>query len=263
MTISPNNLYDLPLYYDIAFSWSLSKEAGFLIRALKFHGNLKKLENILEPACGTGRMLREFAVNGISGTGYDISTPCVDYAIKRNQKLELDDKIDILCDDMATACFDSPFDGAFNLVGSFTYLLNWEDIISHLKRTAKSLKEGAAYIIQMTLTGKKKRKYPPQTWTREQGDIEINFTWGREKQDFKKCINHDYSIMKVKDQGKELVFKEKHPQRLWTLSDFKKAIDESGCFRLTAIYDIEQRTVPLDRADLDQLHIPYFVLKSV
>jgi SAM-dependent methyltransferase len=129
MTTSPNNLYDLPLYYDIAFSWSLSKEAGFLIRALKYHGNRGKLEKILEPACGTGRMLREFAGNGVPGTGYDISIPCVDYAIKRNQKLGLDDKIDVVCDDMATACFGSPFDGAFNLVGSFTYLVSERKVI--------------------------------------------------------------------------------------------------------------------------------------
>ncbi len=261
MTSQPNNLYDLPLYYDIAFSWSLSKEADFLIRAIKWHGRLKQLDKVLEPACGTGRMLREFAQKEICITGYDISEPSVDFAIKRSRELKLDKWTDVLCADMTSAKFDTPFDGAFSLVGSFTYLLDEQDIADHLEKTAENLKDGAVYIIQMSLTGEGERDYPPQTWTGHRGSIEVEFTWGRESRDIQNRINHDYSVMKVNDDGKELTFREQHPQRMWTPDEFKNMIDSNSHFKLDAIYDIKQKTVPLDRPDLDMLHIPYFILK--
>ncbi len=263
MTSQPNQLYDLPLYYDIVFSWSLSKEAEFLLRAIKFHGRLNKLEKVLEPACGTGRMLREFAKKGIHITGYDISGPSVDFAKTQSREMEIDDRIDVLYADMTNAVFDAPFDGAFSLVGSFTYLLKDEDIEDHLKVTAESLKDGAVYIIQMSLTSERGREYPPQTWHGFRGDIDVSFTWGRESQDFQNRINHDYSVMKVIDHGKELTFREKHPQRMWTPYEFKNMIVSSPHFKLDAIYTIDHKTVSLDREDLDRFHIPYFVLKKI
>jgi len=254
-----NNLYDFPLYYDIVFSWNLAKEADFLKRAIKWHGQLDKAKSILEPACGTGRMLREFAKIGATAVGYDISFPSLHYAAKRS--LELGNKIEIVCCDMSQPSLEGPFDGAYNLVGSFTYLLDDDQVIHHLRKTSESLRDGAVYIIQMSLTSKGDREYPPQTWSGERGDIEVTFTWGRETQDFEECINYDYSVMEVKDGDKTAIFKEKHPQRLWTRKRFEEILDASGVFQLVSIYDVEQRTIPLGTLDLDQLHVPYFVLR--
>ena len=162
---------------------------------------------------------------------------------------------------MSQPSLDGPFDGAYNLVSSFTYLLEEDQVIRHLRRTSESLRDGAVYIIQMSLTGEGEREYPSQTWSGWRGDVEVTFTWGREKQDFEKCINYDYSVMEVKDGGETAIFEEKHPQRLWTHKRFEETLDASGAFQLAAIYDIEQRTIPLGTPDLDQLHVPYFVLK--
>ncbi len=208
-------------------------------------------------------MLQEFAKLDVFATGYDISTPCLGYAVGQGHALGLAERINVLCYDMATASFNTFFDGAYSLVGSFTYLLNDKQIKDHLLRTAENLKNGAVYIIQMRLTPENQTDYPPQTWSRQQGDVEVTFTWGREGQDFEKRINHDYSILKVKDQGEEHVFEEKHPQRLWTRNDFIELLDSIGCFTLSAIYDIDHHIVPLDHPDLSGFHIPYFVLKKL
>jgi len=49
-------LYDLPKYYDVAFSWDISQEIE-LFRELFMNHVPFGVKKILEPACGTGRFL--------------------------------------------------------------------------------------------------------------------------------------------------------------------------------------------------------------
>jgi hypothetical protein len=43
-------LYNLPKYYDIAFSWDISRETAIFRELFKRHTPFK-VKNILEPAC--------------------------------------------------------------------------------------------------------------------------------------------------------------------------------------------------------------------
>lgn len=56
-------LYDLARYYDVAFSWDPSHEVRMLRLLFNSHvdGSVTRL---LEPACGSGRMLRAMADQG-------------------------------------------------------------------------------------------------------------------------------------------------------------------------------------------------------
>jgi len=257
-----NDLYDLPLYCDIAFGWGLSKEADFLIRAIKWHGRKKgELGRLLEPACGTGRMLRAIARRGISSTGYDLNRPSVDFARQEAHRLGLGELIEVTVDDMAAAeVGGGPFDGAFNLVGSISYLRQDRQLEEHLERTAAALSPGSVYVVQQTLTDPARSDHEPQHWAGERGQVRVDFTWGRRKQDFEARLNLDYSVLDVHDGDVHEVFEQEHPLRMWSRDDLFGVVVDSG-FRLVAVYDGHQTEVPTDSPDLEGLHVPYFVLR--
>ena len=72
-------LYNHPEIYDIAFSWNLSEEIRFFKRVFETHVPFS-VKHILEPACGTGRMLRALAGAGFRVTGYDDNPAMMQYA---------------------------------------------------------------------------------------------------------------------------------------------------------------------------------------
>ena len=65
--------------YDIAFDWDLTDEVTWLLTRLG-----DKCETVLEPGCGSGRMVKAFAERGVSITGIDISAQAVAFARSRN-----------------------------------------------------------------------------------------------------------------------------------------------------------------------------------
>lgn len=60
--------------YDIAFDWDVSAEVDWLLE------RLGSPASVLEPGCGSGRMLAAFADRGVEVAGIDLSAPMLDLA---------------------------------------------------------------------------------------------------------------------------------------------------------------------------------------
>ena len=76
------NLYDLPKYYDLSYSWNMRDEISFLKQVFHKYTNSVR-PSLLEPACGTGRLLLPLARAGFDCTGFDRNTIVLDY-LKKN-----------------------------------------------------------------------------------------------------------------------------------------------------------------------------------
>ena len=64
--------YDTPRYYDLIFDADTRKEADFLVAALEQYGRSKG-KRVLEPACGSGRLVLELARRQLLKSAHDIS----------------------------------------------------------------------------------------------------------------------------------------------------------------------------------------------
>ncbi|MGB0768970.1 MAG: class I SAM-dependent methyltransferase, partial [Phycisphaeraceae bacterium] len=100
-TYEPFDWYETPVYYDIVFDVDTEKEATFLEQCYAKHNTLIKPEkpsasrsdatgsesyqslHILEPACGSGRLMAELATRGHQVAGVDLSKGMLDFARKR------------------------------------------------------------------------------------------------------------------------------------------------------------------------------------
>ena len=66
------NWYDLPTYYDVSFSYDMSDELSFLKKVFKKYCNSSK-PKLLEPACGTGRLIIPLTFEGFDCSGFDLN----------------------------------------------------------------------------------------------------------------------------------------------------------------------------------------------
>ena len=66
------NWYDLPTYYDVSFSHEMNDELIFLKKIFKKYSNSSK-PKLLEPACGTGRLIIPLIQEGYDCSGFDLN----------------------------------------------------------------------------------------------------------------------------------------------------------------------------------------------
>lgn len=76
------NWYNLPTYYDISFSHEMSEELAFLKVVFARYCKVPR-PRLLEPACGTGRLITPLIRSGFNCTGFDLNEYALAY-LKKN-----------------------------------------------------------------------------------------------------------------------------------------------------------------------------------
>lgn len=169
--------YETPLYYDIVFDAETSKECDFMEALLDIHGTGlgtrragRRRCRILEPACGTGRLVTEFARRGHSVLGFDLSEGALAFARERLASAEKSamtprragketrtaeaSRFTARVRHGAMQSFEPSgrFDLVHCLVSSFRYLHSERDARCHLERAAQALRPGGLYVLGLHLT---------------------------------------------------------------------------------------------------------------
>ncbi len=173
--------YDSPRYYDIVFDVDTRREADFLEALYARHAVLprgargkrsgKRRGRVLEPACGSGRLVVELARRGWSVSGSDLSAPMLAYARERLREAGLSARLARA--DMADFRVRERFDLAHCLVSTFKYLLSEEDARSHLDCVARALRPGGIYVLGFHLSDYADRGCTRERWVGVRGGTHV------------------------------------------------------------------------------------------
>ena len=227
-------LYNHPRIYDIAFSWDLSEEIRFFKRVFESHVPFP-VRHILEPACGTGRMLRALAAGGFDVAGYDANRYMVQYAIDSVAAAGYALIVRVVPREMVSAEVPGEFDAAVNSINSIGYLHSDEEIVSHLRATGSSLREKGVYIVHLNFAHK--GDLPDgDHWTSEREGVRVSTWWRILDEDRESRLCHQECTIAVEQNGKTDRYKESHTLRLWLFSDLEKLAHKSEEFEVAAIY---------------------------
>ncbi len=256
-----HEVYRLPLYYDIAFTWDVGPEIEFFGRLFEKYVP-HPVKHVLEPACGTGRFLIRFPGFGYRITGYDLSADMAAYARDRIKQKGVDDRASVFVGDMRFARFRQPFDAAFNSINSIGYLLSDREIASHLRVMGDSLKPGAVYIVHLGCSSEVMDGVDPEPWTHERDGVQVTTTWGVEREDPETKLSYQYCRMEVCRRDENLEFKDSHTMRLWKFDDWLGCITGSGRFMLEAVYDERYEEIRPGTTITGEMGNLYYVLKS-
>jgi SAM-dependent methyltransferase len=259
----PNNekVYRKPRYYHAAFPEGYPCETKMIKKCIEEYIS-HDVNRVLEPACGTGRLLVDIADMGFEVTGYDLSDEMVAYSTQRVEKSGAKDKVTVLKGDMITAAFEEQFDLAFNAINSLRYLMSDKDYVQHFRNTAASLKTGGVYLVHLSMAQKQWEGKDDCSWEANVDGIRGSVKWGCTGVDLKAGVSHEYFEIDADDNGTHVAFRDDHVCRLLTFDDFKRLVDESECFTLEAIYNEELELVDPSAEITGEMGNHFFVLRA-
>jgi SAM-dependent methyltransferase len=165
--------FDHPEWFEIGFDDMTIKEADFFEAAFKKYCNFP-VKRVLEPGCGSGRLITEMANRGYQMTGFDLSKPSLDYLRQRLQKLKLRARAQE--GNMADFRFPGKFDAAFCPINSFRHLTNEADAKRHLESMAAALRPGGIYILGLHLAPPDCDPICIERWYGRRGRIHVGTT---------------------------------------------------------------------------------------
>jgi SAM-dependent methyltransferase len=235
-------LYNHPQYYDVAFSWDATAELEILEKLFRTHVPFR-VKTVLEPACGTGRLMIGLARRGYRAVGYDASQTMAVYAKGQIERSGLSSHAFVAVGDMRSTRLRRPFDAALNAINSLGYLLTDAEVLAHLRNTGESLRPGGVYIVQLACAWERLPDGEDGVWTLERDGIQVRTTWLILAEDREKKLSRQLCRMNVEDHGIRFEVEEEHMLRLWFLEDLADLARRSGVFELAAVYHEDGRRV--------------------
>ncbi len=220
-TILQANWYDYPQYYDIAFRSETRLEADFIEAACRKYCPFP-VRRLLEPACGTGRLVAELAARGYRMTGFDLSRPSLEYLRRRLARRRL--RATIFRADMADFRLAAPVDAAYCTFDSFRHLLTEQAARRHLECVAESLRPGGIYILGFHLLPPDAAEECIERWTERQGRTQVTVTLACWRPTAAAASRRSASACWCATGGEEVRLRDEFPFRMYTAAQFRRLL---------------------------------------
>lgn len=241
--------YDYPKYYDIAFQAYTRQEADFIEAACRKYCPFDACR-LLEPACGSGRLITEMSMRGYEVTGFDISQPALRYLRRRLTRRRL--HAETFEAEMSDFRLDRSVDVAYCLVNTFRHLLSEQAARSHLVCIAGSLRPGGIYVLGMNLLASGVAR-----WTERRGKTKVTVTEHVLRTDLRRRIENVYVCLTARRGSKEFRLRQEYQLRTYTRRQFRRLLASVPSLELCDAYDFRY---DIDRPLVLNNEIAYCVL---
>ncbi len=173
------SIYDHPRYYDLIFGSDWVAEYRFLTEVFGQHVR-GKTRRLLEPACGTGRLMFRMLKAGYHCEGLDLNEKAVEFCNARLQRHGFRETAWV--GDMCDFTVAKPFDAAFNTINSFRHLTTEAMAVAHLRAMAAAIRSGGIYALGFHLTPLEGPTTDEESWSARRGHLQVNTSmWPRDK----------------------------------------------------------------------------------
>ena len=215
-----NEIYDFPLYYDIAFSYrDFALEVDEIQRAFERFSQ-RPMHSVLELACGHAPHMAELIRRGYSYTGLDISDTMLNYAKKQAAQAGL--KADFASGDLVAFTLPSSFDAVLTMLGSL-YIESTDDLLQHLRSVGAALRPGGIYFLDWCVD------FEPlmdkqQFWQESRGEICVNVAYQTKITHPAEQLFSEEIILHVHDQQRDFTIENTGLRRAIYPQEFRLAL---------------------------------------
>ena len=258
-TIS-DNLYNYPKYYDLVFGSDWAAEFHFFRACFEKHAK-RKVKRLLEPACGTGRLMVRLAEAGYETFGLDLNPLAVAFCNERFERkgrkpaAVVADMADFSLKDFRTT---KKFDAAFNPINSFRHLPSEAAAEKHLQCMADVLAKGGIYILGLHLTPTAGPRVEEESWSARRGHLTVNsFMWSEEL-DLKKRNERVGMTFDVYTPTKQFRIVDEMDYRTYTAGQMAKLFAKVPTFEIASAYDFTYNAnepITIDDATEDVVYV--------
>lgn len=210
--------------YDIAFDWDISDEVDWLVERLR-------ATTVLEPGCGSGRMLEALTDRGCLVVGIDRSPRMLEISRRR-----LGARGEVFEGDMTDFDLGRTFEGAVCPINTLLHL-DPSGLARHLERMAQHLEPGSRYLVQVGLVAGDEDPFAGSHWEASRGETTLKVDWVDEELDVAHGVSRQRSRIEVLSGPRAgAVIEELHDMTAWTPDTWAAAIETSP-FEEVATYD--------------------------
>ncbi|MGN6548163.1 MAG: class I SAM-dependent methyltransferase [Aureliella sp.] len=227
--------YDYPEYYDLGFQEDTPKEIEFLQKAFERYAE-GPVRRIIEPACGTGRLVFRLAQLGYDVAGFDLNENALDFLRKRLDKAKL--KANVFQANMIDFKVDKPYDVALNTFNTIRHLLTEDDAAGHLRSVAAALRSGGLFFLGLHVMPPDADEHCIERWRAKKGKTQVSYTlrvvdW----QQRQRLERLRVSMLIRKGEQKPLRVQTEMTLRSYTLPQLKKLLAQVPEFELCESFD--------------------------
>ncbi len=179
MEVLNESIYDHPKYYDLVFGADCAAEVKFILACGDKYLS-KPPRRLLEPACGTGRLLFALAKRGFDVAGLDLNEKAVKFCNNRFRRHGFEATAFVA--DMSDFRVSGKYDLGFNTINSFRHLDSESAAEAHLECMARAIRVGGLYLLGVHLTPTEVPPSETESWAARRGHLSINtFMWTNER----------------------------------------------------------------------------------
>lgn len=232
--VLPGDCYANPRYYDIAFQGDTALEADFIEKAAARFGR-PRTRDLLEPGCGTGRLVAELAGRGFRVSGFDLSQPSLDFAAARLRRQTR--QANLFVGDLADFRVSRQVDLAYCFCNTFRHLTTEEAARRHLELVADSLRRGGIYILGLHLLPPDAELEATERWTERRGAVTVTCTIRGFGVDRRRRIETLRTILKVDTPRRTLRIAGEHPMRIYLAAQLMTLLQSVAALELVSVHD--------------------------
>ncbi len=246
--------YDTPLYYDIIFDQHTAAEVAFVEAMYERWVGPRGKRRLLEPACGSGRLVAALAERGYAVSGFDASRPMLDFAARR--MVARGASASLRVGRMESFTYRRSFDLAHCFVSTFKYLTRAADARAHLEHVAQALAPGGIYLLGFHLTEYEDRSTDRERWHEARGGIDVRCEVDTAPADPRARLEDVRSRLTVRRGGALLARQETRWQfRTYSAAQFRRLLAQVSALELVAVHDFDYdpevtRELGTDRLDV-------------
>lgn len=228
------NWYDYPEYYDLAFAEETPAEAAFIAAACRQYAR-GPVQRLLEPGCGSGRLVRALAAEGFQLTAFDTSLPALEFLQRKLKQQKL--KANLFAADMVDFHLPKPVDAAFNTYNTFRHLLTEDDARRHLEQVAAAVRPGGIFILGLHLLPPDASEECLERWTAFRGRQKVVFTLRVIATNRRKRIERLRVTLLARRGEKELRLADEFDLRMYTAAQLKSLLAKVPAWELCDVFD--------------------------
>jgi len=249
------SLYDYPRYYDLVYGSDWKAEVDFLTGVFDRHvrGSTKRL---LEPACGTGRLMFRLEREGYHVDGIDLSQNAVEYCNQRLLRHGLQGSARVA--DMTDFTVKSKYCAAFNTINSFRHLEKHSQARDHLACMAKAIRRGGVYILGIHLCPRFGEPVEEESWIARRGHLCVQTSMWLVERNLRKRFERFHMRYDIWTPTDHKTLDDEFNFRTYTRQQFDTLLSEIPEFKIEAIYDFSydlNRPIEVDDHSEDVVYI--------
>lgn len=230
------NWYEYPQYFDMVFRDETAAEVDFFLAAFERFA-IGPVRRLLEPGCGSGRLVTALAARCFELTGIDLSEPALNYLRRKLHRRGLTARVEV--GDITRFTADGPFDAAFCTFNTFRHLTSEAAAVSHLECVAEHLRPGGLYLLGLHVIPPDADPDCTERWRAQHAGTSVHVTLRVTDFDRRRRIEQIEVVLTAKSANQTVRCRSRFPLRLYTMPQLLRTLARVPALELIETYDFD------------------------